>query len=110
MMIINLIAKIFSSFALFSIILSVFGVIFYGKDLYQKAHCAGITDSFAMPLLTISVAITSGSFFVSLKLIIIIFFLLLASATSTHCICNLYFQEKNNILKNKLKIEDNEKL
>ena len=110
MMILDLIAKILSSFALFSIIVSVFGVIFYGKDLYQKAHCAGINDSFAMPLLIISVAIASGSFFISLKLLITIFFLLITSATSTHCICSLYFQEKNNMLKNKSKIEDNEKL
>jgi multicomponent Na+:H+ antiporter subunit G len=96
MTIINLIGISVSYFGLFAAIISVLGVMFYGKDPYQKMHCAGINDSFGMPLMLIGVAILSTNIFASFKLVITIFFLLITCATSAHCICTLYYKEQRN--------------
>ena len=95
---ITVLYKIISNFSLVCIIIAIFGIMFYGKDLYQKIHCAGIIDSFAMPLMILGISLTATSFFISLKLVITIFFILITSATSTHCICSVYFKEHQNKL------------
>jgi multisubunit Na+/H+ antiporter MnhG subunit len=102
-LIIRFLSGLISGIGLFSAIISIYGVNFYGKDLYQKAHCAGISDSFAMPLIISGTCLSSLNSIIIFKSIFLIAFILITCATSCHCLCNLVYisdkESKDNLIK-----------
>ncbi len=55
-------------------------------DLFSRIHAVGITDTAGAGLLTAGLLIESGFSLVSLKLLIILLFLLFTSPTSSHAL------------------------
>ena len=92
-MVLQTIGGLVSGIGLFSAIISVYGIHFYGKNLYMKAHCAGITDSFAVPMIVLGLGISSLSVILFFKMLFLIIFLVMTCATSCHCLCNLQYTQ-----------------
>ena len=55
-------------------------------DFYTRLHAAGMTDTLGAELILIGLIIQSGFTQMSLKLLMVAFFLLLTSPTATHAI------------------------
>ena len=55
-------------------------------DFYTRLHAAGMTDTLGAELVLIGLIIQSGFTQMSLKLLLVAFFLLLTSPTATHAI------------------------
>jgi multicomponent Na+:H+ antiporter subunit G len=55
-------------------------------DFYSRLHGAGITDTLGAGLIFIGLMIQAGISLVTVKLIMIVFFLYLTSPTATHAI------------------------
>jgi len=55
-------------------------------DFYTRLHAAGITDTLGAELVLLGLIIQSGFTQMSLKLLMVAFFLLLTSPTATHAI------------------------
>ncbi len=55
-------------------------------DLYSRIHAAGITDTAGAGLIIAGLLIESGLSLISLKLLIILLFLLFTSPTSSHAL------------------------
>jgi len=55
-------------------------------DFYTRLHAAGMTDTLGAELILIGLIIQSGFNQMSLKLLLVAFFLLLTSPTATHAI------------------------
>ena len=55
-------------------------------DFYSRLHGGGITDTLGAGLILIGLMIQSGINLVTIKLIMIVFFLYLTSPTATHAI------------------------
>ncbi len=55
-------------------------------DFYSRLHGAGITDTLGAGLIFIGLMIQSGFNLVTVKMIMIVFFLYLTSPTATHAI------------------------
>ncbi len=55
-------------------------------DFYSRMHGSGITDTLGAGLILIGLMVQSGINLVTVKLIIIVIFLLLSSPTATHAI------------------------
>ena len=55
-------------------------------DLYTRMHAAGITDTLGAGLVIIGLALHAGSGLPALKLMMILFFLLVTSPTSSHAV------------------------
>lgn len=55
-------------------------------DFYTRLHAAGMTDTLGAELILLSLIIQSGFTQMSLKLLLVAFFLLLTSPTATHAI------------------------
>jgi len=55
-------------------------------DFYTRLHAAGMTDTLGAELILIGLIIQSGFTQMSLKLLLVAFFLLLTSPTATHAI------------------------
>ncbi|MCE3232101.1 MAG: conserved rane protein of unknown function [Rickettsiaceae bacterium] len=55
-------------------------------DFFTRLHPAGLADSFGAPLVLIGVAIQHGFSFLSAKIMLLVFFILITSPTSTHAL------------------------
>jgi len=55
-------------------------------DFYTRMHAAGVTDTLGACLILIGLMFCSTGFGVTIKLILILVFLLVSSATSTHAL------------------------
>jgi multicomponent Na+:H+ antiporter subunit G len=55
-------------------------------DFYSRIHAGGVTDTGGAGLIITGLIIQSGANLVSVKLVVILFFLLVTSPTSTHAL------------------------
>jgi len=61
-------------------------------DFYTRLHAAGMTDTLGAELILLGLIIQSGFTQMSLKLLLVAFFLLLTSPTATHAIANAAYK------------------
>lgn len=61
-------------------------------DFYTRLHAAGITDTLGVELILLGLIIQSGFSQMSLKLLMVSFFLFLTSPTATHAVANAAFE------------------
>jgi len=61
-------------------------------DFYTRLHAAGMTDTLGAELVLLGLIIQSGFTQMSLKLLLVAFFLLLTSPTATHAIANAAYK------------------
>lgn len=61
-------------------------------DFYTRLHAAGITDTLGAELILIGLIIQSGFTQLSLKLLIVAFFLFITSPTATHAVAHAAYQ------------------
>lgn len=61
-------------------------------DFYTRLHAAGITDTLGGELVLLGLIIQSGFSQMSLKLLMVSFFLFLTSPTATHAVANAAFE------------------
>jgi multicomponent Na+:H+ antiporter subunit G len=55
-------------------------------DVYSRAHAAGVIDTAGAALILIGLMLQAGATLVTVKLVIILFFLFFTSPTSTHAL------------------------
>jgi len=55
-------------------------------DLFTRFHPAGITDSLGMPMMLLGVMLQTGLTLVTLKIVLLMVFLLLTSPTACHAL------------------------
>lgn len=60
-------------------------------DFFTRIHAAGMTDTLGLELILIGLIIQSGFTLLSLKFLLVGFFLLLTSPTATHAIADAAF-------------------
>jgi monovalent cation/proton antiporter MnhG/PhaG subunit len=80
-------------FGLIASIFSIFATFFKIDDFYAKQHGSGLNDSFAIPLIIIGSGIFSLNLLFFFKSVFVIFFFVITSATSCHCISSIYYRE-----------------
>ena len=56
-------------------------------DFYSRIHGGGITDTLGAGLVLLGLMLRAGDGFLVFKLVMILFFLLIASPTSAHALC-----------------------
>ena len=61
-------------------------------DFYTRLHAAGITDTLGSELILLGLIIQSGFTQLSLKLMIVAFFLFITSPTATHAVAHAAYQ------------------
>jgi len=61
-------------------------------DFYTRLHAAGMTDTLGAELVLLGLIIQSGFTQMSLKLLMVAFFLFLTSPTATHAIANAAYK------------------
>lgn len=61
-------------------------------DFYTRLHAAGMTDTLGAELVLLGLIIQSGFTQMSLKLLLVAFFLLITSPTATHAIANAAYK------------------
>jgi len=57
-------------------------------DVYSRMHASGINDTVGATLILLGLAIHSGPNLTSVKLTLVLFFLLVASPTASHALAN----------------------
>ena len=55
-------------------------------DLFSRMHAAGVTDTLGASLLLVGLMLHAGWSLVTFKLVFVLFFMLVASPTSTHAL------------------------
>ncbi len=68
-----------------AVLIGAIGVLRF-PDLFSRIHAAGITDTAGAGLIVLGLLIESGFTLVSLKLLVILLFLLFTSPTSSHAL------------------------
>ena len=68
-----------------AVLIGAIGVLRF-PDLFSRIHAAGITDTAGAGLIVLGLLLESGFTLVSLKLLIILLFLLFTSPTSSHAL------------------------
>ena len=61
-------------------------------DFFTRLHAAGMTDTLGAEMILIGLIIQSGFTLLSLKLLLVAFFLLMTSPTATHAVANAAYQ------------------
>ncbi len=61
-------------------------------DFYTRLHAAGMTDTLGAELILLGLIIQSGFTQMSLKLLLVAFFLLLTSPTATHAVAHAAYK------------------
>jgi len=61
-------------------------------DFFTRLHAAGMTDTLGAELILLGLIIQSGFTLLSLKLLLVSFFLLMTSPTATHAVANAAYQ------------------
>jgi multicomponent Na+:H+ antiporter subunit G len=57
-------------------------------DVYARMHASGINDTLGAALVLLGLAVHSGPNLTSVKLVLVLFFLLVASPTASHALAN----------------------
>lgn len=60
--------------------------LFRFRDIYARAHAASLTDAFAAFIIVSGLLLMTPSLIVTLKLVMLMMFLLLSSPTATHAL------------------------
>jgi len=76
---------------LFFVLAGTFGVLRL-PDFYARLHAAGMTDTLGAELIILALIIQAGFSQMSLKLMLVGFFLLLTSPTATHAIAHAAYK------------------
>ena len=63
------------------------------KDLYNKLHCNGISDSLGLPLILIGLSLLHNNIWGTIKIMLMIPILYLTSPISTHIIAKLKYKK-----------------
>jgi len=61
-------------------------------DFYTRLHAAGMTDTLGVELILLALIVQSGFSQMSLKLLLVAFFLLVTSPTATHAIAHAAYK------------------
>ncbi len=61
-------------------------------DFYTRLHAAGMTDTLGAEMILLGLIIQSGFTLLSLKILLVAFFLLMTSPTATHAVANAAYQ------------------
>ncbi|MFQ5442461.1 MAG: monovalent cation/H(+) antiporter subunit G [Thermodesulfobacteriota bacterium] len=83
----TLIAGIFIFAGCFFVVVASIGIIRF-PDFFSRMHPTGKTDTLGQAMIFIGLMIYEGFSFVSVKIVIIIIFLLVANPTATHALAN----------------------
>jgi len=83
----TVIAGVFIFSGCFFVLVAAVGIVRF-PDFFSRIHPAGKTDTLGQALLFLGMLIYEGFTFVSIKILIIIAFLLVANPTATHAIAN----------------------
>lgn len=75
-------------------------------DFFTRLHAAGMTDTLGAELILIGLIIQAGFSQMSLKLLLVAFFLLMTSPTATHAVANAAYQAGLKPLLGKYKAPD----
>ncbi len=86
----TIIAGVLLGIGCFFIIVTAVGIVRF-PDFYSRLHPAGKTDTVGQALIFISLMVYEGFSLVSIKLLIIITFIFIASPTATHAVAQAAF-------------------
>ncbi len=87
----NVLSALLGLVGLFFCAVSIIGLCRY-KDFYNKLHAAGVAESFGIPLIIISISLSSLCF----KLLILVPFMLFISPTNTYLLASKHkFEEES---------------
>jgi len=75
-------------------------------DFFTRLHAAGMTDTLGAEMVLIGLIIQAGFTQMSLKLLLVAFFLLMTSPTATHAVANAAYQAGLKPLLGKYKAPD----
>lgn len=64
------------------------------KDFFARLHPAGVTDSLGAPLILAGLMIQSGFSIITLKLFLLMLFILLTSPTACHALAKAAYNEE----------------
>lgn len=70
-------------------------------DMFSRLHPAGITDSLGAPLVLLGLIAQEGFTIVSLKILILILFILITSPTACHALAKAAYNDQINNPKDK---------
>jgi multicomponent Na+:H+ antiporter subunit G len=89
----TIITGVFLGIGCFFIIVTAIGIVRF-PDFYSRLHPAGKTDTVGQGFVLIGLMIYEGFSLVSIKLIIIVVFIFIASPTATHAIAQAAFLKR----------------
>ncbi len=108
--IVRAVASIVSiSAGLFFVLAGTLGVLRL-PDFYTRLHAAGMTDTLGVELVLLGLIIQSGFTQLSLKLLMVSFFLLLTSPTATHAVANAAYRSELKPLLGRFKVASPEEI
>ena len=79
-------------------------------DFYARLHAAGMTDTLGVELILLGLIIQSGFTQMSLKLLMVAFFLLLTSPTATHALSNAAYKAGLKPLRGKYRVPETDEI
>jgi multicomponent Na+:H+ antiporter subunit G len=86
----TIITGVFLGIGCFFVIVTAIGIVRF-PDFFSRLHPAGKTDTVGQALIFIGLIIYEGFSLISVKLLIIIAFIFIASPTATHAVANAAF-------------------
>ena len=86
----TIIAVVFLGIGCFFVIVTAIGIVRF-PDFFSRLHPAGKTDTIGQALIFIGLMVYEGFSLISVKLLIIIAFIFIASPTATHAVANAAF-------------------
>ncbi len=86
----TIIAGVFLGIGCFFIVVTSIGIVRF-PDFYSRLHPAGKTDTVGQAFVLIGLMIYEGFSLVSIKLMIIVVFIFIASPTATHAVAQAAF-------------------
>jgi multicomponent Na+:H+ antiporter subunit G len=89
----TIITGVFLGIGCFFIVVAAIGIIRF-PDFYSRLHPAGKTDTVGQAFVLIGLMIYEGFSLVSIKLMIVVVFIFIASPTATHAIAQAAFLKK----------------
>lgn len=86
-MIFDVISSVLLGLGSFFCVVGAIGVVRL-PDVYARLHASGINDTLGAALILTGLAVHSGPNLVSVKLVLVLFFLLVAGPTASHALAN----------------------
>ncbi len=86
----TIIAGVFLGIGCFFIIVTAIGIVRF-PDFYSRLHPAGKADTIGQALVLIGLMVYEGFSLISVKLLIIVIFIFIASPTATHAVAQAAF-------------------